>query len=61
MTIAGDVDLGRILAAVDGPTAIDAKQLGVNGSSKNVKSMLGNCRSDRKHEVNLALWGTNDS
>ncbi len=57
MAVAGDVNLGGVLAAFNRSAAVDTKQFGVEGSSKNVKSMLGNCRSDRKHEGNLALLG----
>ncbi len=60
MAIASDINLGRVLGAFDGSTAIDTKEFGVKGSSKNVESMLGNCRSDRKHEGNLALLGRNE-
>ncbi len=60
MAVAGDIDSCGILTSINRSTAIDTEEFGVEGSSKNVKSMLGNCRSDRKHEVNLALLGWND-
>jgi hypothetical protein len=47
MPIARNVDPGGILFANDLASSVDTEKFGVNRSSKNVKRMLGNCRSDR--------------